>query len=840
VALTHWLPYRLPNRHLGVIALAAMAAGCSAGEATAPSPSSSGSSGSSLAAVQIAPRRATIETKQVIRFYGTGFNAAGDTMATSIEWTATGGSISAEGVYSASTTGTFRVIGKAKGHYKSDTSTVVVVPPQPTLTSIVVSPDPATVVAGKAVSFSATGKLSDGSTTPIGVVWTATGGTIDAGGTYTAGRTPGTYHVIAGSTGGTVADTVPVTVTAAQLAQVVITPATDTLAAGATQQFTTYGRTSTGDSIPTGVSYTATGGTVSSSGLYTAGQTTGTFRVIVTSTSSNLADTSVVTIQSNLAQLILVPGLATVAAGGTVQFKVYGRTPGGDSVAAQASYTATGGTINSAGLYTAGASAGTFQVIAKQTNGTLADTAAVTINGPCTSTATMLCPGDNIQAKATAAGPGATLTLQPGVYRQQTVVALTNQKFVGQPGAIMSGAKLLTGWVQSGSVWYVTGQTQKFLDTAGPGICDASHPGCQYQEDVYRDDVLLTRVLSLSAVTTGTFYFDYTAQRIYVGDTPTGHKLEAAATEYAFEGSPQGAGTGVTIDGLVIEKYANPAATGAIGHTNVQAGWIIKNSEVRYNHGGAIRPGVIQVLNCHIHHNGQIGLTGGGSSATLIRDNEIDHNNTAGFAPAWEAGGIKFGGGTIIGVQVRHNHIHDNYGYGLWADGYNDRFVWDSNTVTNNTWEGITVEISYGGTITNNVITGNGHSNPNSAEGAGIEIVSSGGSGLTISGNTVSGNKHGIVLLETSRGSGPLGTLTTQNVSVHDNTVTLGSGEELGAGYRSGNSAFRSTVSFTHNTYNLQTADLAPFLWGTGANNQMLTDNQWKAVPNDATGTFNR
>ena len=760
-------------------------------------------------------------------------------MGVAIEWTATGGSITADGVFSTSTTGNFRVIGTGRKRKKSDTSTVVVVPPQPTLTSIIVTPAPAGVTEGKAIGFSAVGKLSDGSTAPIGVVWSATGGTINAGGSYTAGMTPGTFRVIATNTSGSVADTVPVTVAVPQLAQIVLLPATVTLAPGGTKQFATYGRTATGDSVATPVSFTATGGALSAGGLYTAGQTTGTYRVIATSTTTTLADTSVVTIQSAaLAQLILVPALATVATGGTVQFRVYGRTTAGDSVAAQATYTAAGGTIAATGLYTAGQTAGTFQVIATQTAGTLADTSAATIAPAttCASTATLLCPGDNIQAKATAAGVGATLTLQPGTYRLQTVIPLPNQSFVGQAGAIMSGARLLTGWIQNGATWYVTGQTQEFGHTAGQ--C-TSGTACQYPEDVYRDNVLLTRVLSLGAVGPGKFFFDYAADRIYVGDDPSGHVLEGAATEYAFQGSPQGVGAGVTLQNLIIEKYANPAQDGAIGRTNMGTNWVIASCEVRYNHGAGIRGGAgVTVRQSNIHHNGQIGLLG---FFPLVEDNEIAYNNTVSFAIGWEAGGLKFAFpsfATAYDEVARRNFVHHNHGRGIWADTNHDRMVWDNNRVEDNESDGLMFEVSYSATITNNVILRNGFLNPNAVEGAGIQIYSSGGTGTIVSGNTLVGNKNGIVLIQADRGSGTLGPYVTRNVSVHDNTVTLGAGQRNGAERYGGDSGLWTTNNnhFDHNTYNLQTADAAPFLWVAATK----TDTQWRASGNDVTGTFNR
>jgi parallel beta-helix repeat protein len=648
------------------------------------------------------------------------------------------------------------------------------------------------------------------------------------------GVAAGSATITATSEGKSGTASVAVTAAPPSLVRIILSPDTATVYAGKTTPFSVSGKYSDSSVAPVSATFTATGGTITATGLYTAGQTTGTFHVIATSTTRALADTSAVTIQlAPLAQLILVPALATVPVGGSAQFQVYGRTAAGDSVAAQATYSATGGVISSAGFYTAGSTPGTFQAVARQTNGTLADTSAVTItpSTSCVSSATMLCPGDDIQAKATAAGPGATLTLQPGVYRMQTVVPLNNQTFVGQPGAIMSGAKLLTGWTQSGATWYVSGQTQKFADNVG--VCAGTYP-CQPQEDVYRDNALLTRVLSQGAVVPGTFFFDYTAQRIYVGDDPTGHVLEAAATEYAFEGSPQGVGTGVTITGLIVEKYATPAQYGAVGHSNMGANWVVKNSEIRYNHGGGIRGGAgVVVAHNFVHHNGEIGAIG---YFARVDSNEIAANNTAHFAADWEGGGTKFV--STQNLIVRGNFVHHNHGRGLWTDSNNDGVTYDGNTVEDNEWDGIMHEISYSATITNNVISRNGALNPNSAEGAGIMIMASGGTGIDVSGNTLTGNKNGIILIQSSRGTGSLGPYVVQNVTVHNNTVTLGHGQRHGAYSYGGDTGLWTTNhnQFNNDTYNLQTADAAPFLF---TNNALLSDTQWKAAGNDLTGTFN-
>ena len=78
-------------------------------------------------------------------------------------------------------------------------------------------------------------------------------------------------------------------------------------------------------------------------------------------------------------QVILSPASANVAIGGTQQFSVRGRVSDGSTVAATATYTATGGAITSRGLYLAGSVTGTYRVIATLSGGTLADTADVTL-----------------------------------------------------------------------------------------------------------------------------------------------------------------------------------------------------------------------------------------------------------------------------------------------------------------------------------------------------------------------------------------------------------------------------------------------------------------------------
>jgi hypothetical protein len=194
-----------------------------------------------------------------------------------------------------------------------DTAIVQVVRRQPDLRSISIAPGTTTLTSGLSQTFLVTGYLKNGRPVPVGVNWSATGGTIDAGGNYVAGDSAGTYHVIATDTRLTLSDTATIVINAAAqppapaepppppppppapvLASVTLTPGTATLAPSATRQFTAFGRTTAGDSISIQAAYTATGGTITPGGLFTAGPNSGAFRVIATS--GNLADTASITV----------------------------------------------------------------------------------------------------------------------------------------------------------------------------------------------------------------------------------------------------------------------------------------------------------------------------------------------------------------------------------------------------------------------------------------------------------------------------------------------------------------------------------------------------------------
>lgn len=287
---------------LVMLPLMVLAAACTAGEPTGLPTGSLPSGGpSGNAAVVLSPRQVTLEANQLIQFRAYDGMGPGSNLVTSVEWTATGGTIRSDGSYSSSSTGDFKVIATRQGNgnayaYGRDTARVKVVPPQPTLAAVVVSPASATVMAGAQVQFTATGKLSDGSTVEIGVTWSATGGTIDAGGLYTAGASPGTFQVTATSVSAGLSATATVRVTA--LAGLKLNPSSASLPTGGTQQFSVTGVMSDSSTVPVAnATFSATGGTITSTGLYTAPATAGSYTV--TAASGTLSTSALVTVTAS-------------------------------------------------------------------------------------------------------------------------------------------------------------------------------------------------------------------------------------------------------------------------------------------------------------------------------------------------------------------------------------------------------------------------------------------------------------------------------------------------------------------------------------------------------------
>jgi hypothetical protein len=347
-----------------------------------------------LETLTLTPATSTVEPTSTVQLTAVGTRAGTPVtrlVGETYEVTSGGGTVSADGLFTAPTTpGTSTIMVTCANLTATATVTVVAGP----LATITVTPNPVTLPIGGTQQFTAVGRDAFNNVVQISPVWTATNppGTINAGtGLFTAGMTLGTFENSVRATVGSIFGTATVTVVAGPLATIEVTPDPVTLAIGAQQQFTAVGRDAGGNvvSIPNLVWSTANppGSINASTGLFTAGNTTGTFANSVRATSGTIFDEATVTVIAGpLATIEVSPDPVTLAAGANQQFTAVGRDGGGNVVPIpnlQWTTTNPPGSINvNTGLFTAGVTTGTFANSVRATSGTIFDDATVTVTAP--------------------------------------------------------------------------------------------------------------------------------------------------------------------------------------------------------------------------------------------------------------------------------------------------------------------------------------------------------------------------------------------------------------------------------------------------------------------------
>ena len=307
-----------------------------------------------------------------------------------------------------------------------------------------------------------------------------------------------------------------------------------------------------------------------------------------------------------------------------------------------------------------------------------------------------------------------------------------------------------------------------------------------------------------------------------------------------------GSQRGTVILGGVFQHFGNASAPIWTSPIVVRRNSLIRGSEFKenFNAGLVVQGDNAMISHVLTHHNGRYGLvvTGAcdgcaGPVGVVIEDSEIAFNNTRQLPINGDAGGTKFSGGTR-GMIVRHNDVHDNYGSGLWWDGYNKSAKVYGNKIHDNRNSGILYEISFGGTrIHHNTLIDNGigDGSVNWTINVQLSIASSDGSrggrgGIEIYANTIDGDAY------------PLGVVShrgrpaTKQVRVHDNLLILrATSSRVGGVDDSGTGEmFRPSAGnrFKENTYQVLDPNAAYWAW----DGKMLTWAQWQAFGHDENG----
>jgi hypothetical protein len=306
------------------------------------------------------------------------------------------------------------------------------------------------------------------------VTWSASSGSINASGLFTAPASAGTVTVTAKSTQDpTKAGTAAVTV---QLAQPTITSVSVSCSPAAVIVSATSQCTATVQgtgSYSSAVTWSASGGTIGPSGLFTAPASAGTVTVTATSAQDTTkAGTAAIIVQlapPTIASVSVTCNPATVIVNATSQCAA--TVQGTGSYSSAVTWSASGGTINTSGLFTAPASAGAVMVTATSTQDpTKSGEATVTVQSQIPASKHVVLVMEENQSYSTVVGK---TSVWPNLNNLISIGALATNYYADSHPSIgnyfmLTTGQLLTTDDNSTKVWNVDNIARHMLASSVP------------------------------------------------------------------------------------------------------------------------------------------------------------------------------------------------------------------------------------------------------------------------------------------------------------------------------------------------------------------------------------
>jgi MYXO-CTERM domain-containing protein len=274
--------------------------------------------------------------------------------------------------------------------------------------------------------------------------------------------------------------------------------------------------------------------------------------------------------------------------------------------------------------------------------------------GDDSSSGTQQAPFATIQKAASVAGPGATVHVAPGVYRETVTVSGSHGgtsmqvvRFLASPGAVVDGSDPA---LESGSIFVAE----------GGGLYSAPFNGSSQYVAV--DDVRLYDYPSLAELQAeaaglpGGFFADGGAGRIYIklpdGSSPAGHTVHVAVRNVGFLLDTV---TDVVVEGFEIRYLGGDAEGAGVDVRDTSRAWVRKNSIHHMNAGVRIRRPM--------------------ASDNVIEDNQILDTSVYGWpwgavkahTPEASAISVTGGGGNV----VRRNWISGSFN-GVYVGAFGD------------------------------------------------------------------------------------------------------------------------------------------------------------------------
>jgi parallel beta-helix repeat protein len=435
-------------------------------------------------------------------------------------------------------------------------------------------------------------------------------------------------------------------------------------------------------------------------------------------------------------------------------------------------------------------------------------------------------PFRTLGAAVAKAKAGGTVVLRAGSYNESVVVPfnkpLTIQAYPKE-AVWLDGSVPVSSWQRAGSGWstpWTSFPSSALLGIAdNPRFLQAGFPLAGRPDQVFLDGVQLTQVTP-DQLAPGTFAADPAGGRVLVGSDPNGHELRISNKQQAiWVQAPD-----TTLQGFGVRRYATLDAdrgTVRLGNTGATARdlVVVENAMIGVNlenNGGTLE-------RLTVEHNGMLGIGANASYDMSLTDSVVRENNWQRFKETPVSGGVKIT--RSRGVTVSNNEVSRNYSSGLWLDEsvYDSKVV--GNTVVDNEWTGIQLELSSKSVIAGNTVTGGK---------AGIQVI--GSDDVRIYNNSVGGfSQFGVKVLQDERRQATAATGQDRRRPIPDPTmswvtgkITIANNAFGSGGYyqvyvldsKTNRSADSMGITVTGNAFNQRrtTAQATLVGWGAGDN----------------------
>ncbi len=367
-----------------------------------------------------------------------------------------------------------------------------------------------------------------------------------------------------------------------------------------------------------------------------------------------------------------------------------------------------------------------------------------------------------ISEAATKAGPGDTVLIHDGIYRETVTVEQSGTperpiRFEAAPGerVVITGADEIREWRKEPGVEKIFSAPwpHRFIGWNKTG----THPADDYHTMIGRCEQVfilghpLLQVLDRAALSRGTFHVDLDAKRIYVCPR-NGIDLSKKPPLVESSARPllwRSKGAYVYLRGIRFRFAANMAQHGAAefqGDHGVVEDCVFESMN---SSGATFAAEGLTIRRCVFENNGQLGFSANRAHNLLFSDCIVRNNNVKGFSRGWEAGGDKLV--YCRAAVLEKSQFVGNHGNGVWFDIGNEKCVVRNCLIADNEDAGIFYEISYSLHAHDNVIVGNGFNETPGAWGAASAISLSSSPDCIIERNLMVGNREGFNFREQNR-----------------------------------------------------------------------------------------